>query len=102
VTDVTDYFSRPFKNAGSCWEYPPERKANETHWHVTRRENRDLNLPPAPEKGRSSRVLSAADQPSTKTAASVEALDERRLGFSTRRPGQGRKDFECKPLSCSP
>src|SRR5579864_1856439 len=32
-----------------------------------RRANRDLNpLPPAPEKGRSLRVLSAADEPSTR------------------------------------
>jgi hypothetical protein len=67
VTGVTDFSPRRFQNACSCWECSPERKANETHWHVMRRGYRDLNpLPPAPEKGRSLRVLSAADEPSTR------------------------------------
>src|SRR5579859_40467 len=81
-----------------------QRKVNETHWHAVRCRKNDLtSLPPALGKGRLPRVLAATNETSThQTAASVEALDERRLGFSTRRPGQGRRDFECKPPSGSP
>ena len=67
------------------------------------RVNRDPSTPPGTlRKAESSRDLSAADVPSTRDAAPVEALDERRLGFSTRRPGQGRKSLRVQPLSCSP
>src|SRR6185369_5257117 len=59
-------------------------------------------LPLALGKGKALGVLSGAEHASTGTAASVEALTKRRPGFSTRRPGQGRKDSECKPLFRSP
>ncbi len=62
--------------------YPPRRKANETHWHAMGRHQDDLTpLPLAPVKGRSLRDLSADGLTPTKAAASVEALDARRLVF---------------------
>ena len=54
-------------------------------------------LPPAPEERQVAEGPVRDGQTINRAAVPVEALDERRLGFSTRRPGQGRKDFECKP-----
>src|SRR6266700_8038494 len=67
---------------------------------LMRRGNRDLDLPPAPEKGRSLRVLSAADEPATRDGGFSRSLDERRLGFSTRRPGQSRKRLRVQAAVC--
>jgi hypothetical protein len=63
-----------------------------THWHAMDRECCGLILSPQHLRKagrRGSCPLRKFHQ--QEAAASVEALDERRLGFSTRRPGQGRK-----------
>ena len=78
------------------------RKANETHWHAVGRGKSTPLLSPRHLGKAGRRGPSLGEPPSTSAAAPVEALDERRLGFSTRRPGQGRKGFECQPPPCSP
>jgi hypothetical protein len=96
ITVERDGGYRFFWTSGSeCRELvncPPRRKANETHWHAMGRHQDDLTpLPLAPVKGRSLRDLSADGLTSTKAAASVEALDTRRLVFQNAPARKGLK-----------
>ena len=54
-------------------------------------------LPSASEERQVAEGLAARNRPSTQGDGFSRRLDEKRQAFSTHRPGQGRRDFECKP-----
>src|SRR5580692_939595 len=60
------HFASPEPECGQLMGVFVKRKANETYWHAGGARNwLPPLLPSAPEKGRSLRVLSALDEPST-------------------------------------